>query len=153
MVIAHGGADTVIAGRTTDVELTPASFDTSWTRLERSFESTRDSSGTTYNGVLRIACAMRPLSVTVRYSSGSGAVVPVSSVWEVSSSRGMRVIQWKSFQDSVLLVPVRFTVAKEDSVTETMEVVFNELADPLTVRHELAYVIPRTTVTSKRVYR
>ena len=153
MRITHGGKDTLIEGRTAAVTLTPAAFDTTLARVERDLTTLADSDHAVYNGGLRISCARRPLSVAVRYTGSSKKAPYVACPWQTIDERGAALIQWRHFPDTILVIPVKFTVDKGDSIKESVEVVFAHLADPVTITGEFTSVVGRTTYTSDKVYR
>jgi hypothetical protein len=153
MRVTHNGVDSVIGGRTSRLELTPTQFDTSWVRVERVLDASPEGGVTRYAARITVECACRPYAVSVRYRSGSKEAPAVESPWFGRPVRGEQVFAWYSFPDSTLEIPVRFTAAKGDSVVETIEVTFDRLAEPMDVTLENAYVIPRTTFVSTRVYR
>ncbi len=154
MHMARADGDSVIAGRTTTVDLAEKNFDTTWVALTR--KVAQDSAGPVkrYNVEITLSCARRPYKVAVRYANSRGEMGPIDSPWmSVASRDGGQILEWRYFPDSVLVIPARFDAAAGDSITETIVVTFDRLADPVTVSEEMAYVIPRTTFVATRVYR
>jgi hypothetical protein len=153
MSIRHGNRDTVISGRVTEVNLDPGSFDTTWVAVNRNIVKTNTGEVTAFTSALTISCLGRPYKVTVTYSSGEQQLTSFNSHWKVINSKGIQILEWRYFPDSILSVPVEFTMEKEDSVKETIEVVFDTLASPMQIIHDTSYVIPRTTYVSTHYYR
>jgi hypothetical protein len=79
-------------------------------------------------------------------------VPDVATPWYTRIVKGARMIQWYSFPDSILKIPVSFTTAGIDSVKERIEVTFDRLALPMTVERGMTYVIPRTRYVQTHVY-
>jgi hypothetical protein len=151
--IAHDGRDTVISARTTRIELPPGGgFDTTWFRVERKEEQHEAGDATIYEVRLRFTAKTRPLSVTLSYSSGGEALRAFDTPCQFRSDGGTTRIEWYSFPDSEMSIPVSFASAGRRSVTETVEARFAGLADPVRITGEMTYVIPRTTVVSSFVY-
>ncbi|MBI3364655.1 MAG: M28 family peptidase [Ignavibacteriae bacterium] len=154
--ITHEGKDTAIVGRTMKVEIQPAgSFDTSWVTIGRndSIEHPADSV-TSHRVRLTLAMTRRPYTVAVSYSR-DGKVVPgfETRYKYFSTKTGTTEIDWYSFPDTILRVPVEFTVPAGDSVKETIVVTFDDLAYPMKYDLDHAYFLPRTKYTSSYTYR
>lgn len=62
-------------------------------------------------------------------------------------------IDWYSFPDSIITIPVKFSVIGNDSVKEKIEIVFDKLAFPIQVKGEMLYVVPRTKVIHEYSYK
>jgi len=155
LAVTHGGNDTVISARTASLDLRPSAlFDTTWVRIGRvdSVEHPTDSL-TEHRIKLTLAMTRRPFTVAVTYSRG-GKVVPGfdTPLMFHSSRTGEAIIEWYSFPDTVLHVPVEFSVPAGDSVKEAIEVTFNDLADPMKYTMEKAYFIPRTKYSQNHTY-
>jgi hypothetical protein len=101
---------------------------------------------------LTLVMARRPYTVTITYSTRNDGVPEVMTPWYTRVDKGARTIQWYSFPDSILKIPISFTTAGGDSVRERIEVTFDRLAQPMTVEREMTYVIPRTRFVQTYVY-
>jgi len=153
MRIAHAGADSSIGSNITEVEVQPGSeFDTTWLSVERTEHHEQSGDTTRYDVELRLAATRRPLAVSITYSTSGKVVEGFGSPYLFYSNREGTHLEWYSFPDSGLTIPVRFLVAGRDSVRENIEVMFDSLADPVTVEGEMTYVIPRTLFSSNGRY-
>ena len=96
---------------------------------------------------------MRPYQVIISYDAGRDKLRRFETSWDVRNDNGLHSISWYSFPDSVLKVPVKFQIARADSVREAIEVTFDSLAQPMNVSRELTYVIPRTRYAASHIYK
>jgi hypothetical protein len=151
LTISRQGTDSTVTAKRAVLNLEPtAGFDTTWLCVSRT--STR--SGDTTSLELTLVCARRPYEVRVSYTpSGDGVIGEFSSSWVWSRRNSVCSLRWYAFPEEVLEIPVRFSAAGADSVTERIEVTFDALADPMTLALDHAYVLPRTTFISEAVYR
>ena len=153
MNIVHAGGDTTIASTITELELPPGrGFDTTWLSVGRTERHEKSGDTTRYDLELRLAATRRPYAVSVTYSSAGDKVAGFESPFYFYTNRGSTHLEWYSFPDSALTIPVRFSVIGKDSVRESIEVMFDSLADPVTVEGEMTYVIPRTVFSSTGRY-
>ncbi|HEV8538759.1 MAG TPA: M28 family peptidase [Bacteroidota bacterium] len=152
--IAHGGTDTLIDARVTSAVIAPReSFDTTWVRVQRSEEKSQSGDTTTFNLELLLSTRYRPYTVSVNYYAGKDKLKSFDTKWQFRNDWGLRSIEFYSFPDSILKIPVKFQITGDDSVKERIEVTFDRLAYPMTVERELTYVIPRTRYSASYVYR
>lgn len=154
LTVIHNGQDTTFTTHTTHAHFLPSVlFDTTWLHVVRRDETTRAGDTSSHDILLRLAMVRRPFTVSIKYSSARGNMQSFETPWKFRTAKSTKRIDWYSFPDSVLEVPVRFQTVGSDSVRETIEVVFDSLADPMSCSGELMYYIPRTTYTSTHVYR
>ena len=156
LILTHSGKDTAISGRTTTATLQPVGdFDTSWVTIERkdSLVQPNDSS-TTHCVQLTLHATRRPYTIALTYSRSDKVVPGFDTPYSFHSTKsGETKIEWYSFPDTLLQIPVEFTVPAGDSVKETIELTFADLAYPLDCRQEQSYFIPRTRYTESWVYK
>ncbi|MEK7118739.1 MAG: hypothetical protein AAB869_03960, partial [Patescibacteria group bacterium] len=123
-----------------------------WISTERDVTTTAVDSGTTFTMLVKLHMKHRPYTLRVTYSSGKHFIRDVSTPFASSTSGNLLTIQWYSFPDTLLLIPVQFTVVGADSVTERIEATFIE--EPAQVKVEngnAAYVIRRATISKRTV--
>jgi hypothetical protein len=95
---------------------------------------------------------MRPYRVRVRYESASP--FDVSSPWTYregnkfeKESDNAKVFSWYSFPDTLIVIPITFTLGDSQRVSEKIEVIFDSLAYPLRLNKDLTYFETSTVVT------
>jgi hypothetical protein len=153
VVITHGLKDTTLGARTTSVELPPgASFDTSWLAVVREEHRSQTGDATLYDVTLRLHATRRPLSISVSYESGGEALRAFDTPYQFRAERGATRIDWYSFPDSNLTIPVHFSTTGGTSVTERIDMTFDRLADPVGAGGDKIYVLPRTVYRSTKKY-
>ncbi|HYQ87527.1 MAG TPA: M28 family peptidase [Bacteroidota bacterium] len=153
MKIAHAGTDTSIGSTITELDFPPGpEFDTTWLSVGRSERHEKSGDTTRYDVELRLAATRRSYTVSVTYSTAGQNVGGFESPFYSYTNKGGTHLEWYSFPDSVLTIPVRFSVVGRDTVRENIEVMFDGLADPVTVEGEMTYVIPRTVFSSTGRY-
>lgn len=151
--IAHGGEDTSIDARTTRVKLIPSSgFDTTWLAVGRQEQRRQVGDTTLYDVRLRLTSKRRPLTVSVSYQSDGAALRAFDTPYQFRIDRSQTRIDWYSFPDSDLVIPVSFSTSGHRTVNERIEVTFDGLADPVRVDGESLYIIPRTICVSSLIY-
>jgi hypothetical protein len=152
--IKHGGIDTVIDSKTRFVRIQPRrSFDTTMATVTRNLETHSSGDTTDYHSTLILSCVQRPFTVSVRYSSGKDDVRAFDTRWKFRSTKYNKVIEWYSFPDSFLVIPITFQVVGKDSVREEIDVTFDKLAYPMQCERELTYFVPRTKYTASHLYK
>ena len=95
----------------------------------------------------------RPINFTLTYNAGKNRMENVSSTDAANITNHSISLRWESFPDTVIMVPIHFTVAKSDSVTETVEAVFTEMIEPVRVEKEFTNIVPQTTIRRTEVIR
>jgi peptidase M28-like protein len=153
IVITHGTVDTLLDAGTTMVSLTPAAdFDTTWLEVGREEERRQTGDATLHDITLRLGSKRRPLSVSVSYESAGEPLRAFDTPYQFRQDPRKTRIEWYSYPDSTLLIPVRFSTTGTKGVTERIEVTFDRLADPVHAAGEKIYLLPRTTYTSTHRY-
>jgi hypothetical protein len=143
--------DTMITSRNRDVLLKNFTFDrTPWIQVERTKKAMLTDSSTTYDMMVRIHFTYRPQNFTLTYSSGKKQLWDITSPFAFNATPHSVSLRWQSFPDTLQQVPIHFTVLTGDSVTETVEAKFVEMAEPVRTEKEFANIIARTTM--KRTY-
>ena len=147
------GSDTTIGGRTAVVDLTPGpGFDTTWLEVERTQKRTDIGDMTVYEVELRLRSKLRPMKVSVSYRDEAGELRAFDTPLQSVDIGDARTIDWYSFPDSLLVIPVSFSAAKGNKIRETAEVTFSRLAEPVGVTGDMVYTIPRSIYVSTFVY-
>jgi hypothetical protein len=153
ITFTHGLKDTTTGPGTMAVQLGPsATFDTTWLSVEREEQRRQSGDATLYDVTLRLNSKLRPLRISVSYESGGAGLRAFDTPYQFHETRGSSMIEWYSFPDSALTIPVKFSTTGGKAVAERIEVTFDRLADPVSCRGEMVYVIPRTTYSSTRRY-
>jgi hypothetical protein len=151
------GRDTVFHGRKTHIMLQTARPATvSWlaTSATESTDSHRGDSLLVFTRSLKLHSVLRPLLVNVSYRSDRPFTA--TSPW-ISGGRRNRekesdrltMFSWYAFPDTNITVPVTFTVRDSQIVHESIEVVYDTLAYPVTLHKDEAYIQPRTVVNAR----
>ncbi len=121
-----------------------------WIKVERMKEVVKDSN-TTFSMLVKIHFKYRPYKFNLYYSSGKNKLEEVSSEYISSLSEHSATMQWEAFPDTSLMIPIRFKVVGADSVKETIEANFIELAEPIKIEKELTNILPQTIMKQSEV--
>ncbi len=146
--------DTVIDGHLTSADVSAGLLpDSTWVSIERSDTAVLRNDSTVCDAILRLRTAMRPYTIRITYTmSGSGDSFITS--WRFrTTSPGAKTIEWYSFPDTALTIPVHFVLGPADSVRESIDVTFACLPAPVTVEGEHISVFPRTEFHAGKTYR
>ena len=156
----YDGRDTTITEKTLSALLPTARPATvPWLRVQDS--TSRDAAPgdtlRTVTRVLTLSSARRPFTVTVSYRSASAFTV--SSPWLLrgktrmqKDSENAKSYTWYSFPDTVLVVPVTFALRDSQKIRESIEVVYDSLAYPITMVRDLTSFTQRTVVSATRTF-
>jgi hypothetical protein len=135
--IAFAGLDTIIAGKTTEVKFEhslrlPAD---PWIRIVRTVQTGRKDSMLTVDLVLNLNMKHRPILLKVGYSTMKGKLVNASSPFASGVTGGSISLQWASFPDTSLTIPISFSIRARDSVglREHLEASFMDGPVPVNV--------------------
>jgi hypothetical protein len=154
------GRDTTLEGRITAMRLaTSRPAVVGWLTLDTAVSQASAAGDTPLAFERRIVLhsSVRPLSVTVSYRSDrpfTAASVWVRGVRRAAAPDTLRnkTFTWYSFPDTPLVVPVTFTLGDSQEVRETVEVVYDTLAYPLTLARDLTYFTRRTIVDASTTF-
>src|SRR5579862_241094 len=153
-VKVHTEAGDTLLPKATEVSIPIRSkFDTTWLKIDRAQTVTQNGDTTSYDIKLMLNCAFRPYTVNVRYSRGMKSIRRFATPLFAKEIDSARVMDWYSFPDTNIIVPVKFQVIGKDSVTESISVVFDSLAYPLHCERDMTYFLPRTTYMSSYEYK
>ena len=128
-------------------------LDTTWLQVQRTEMKRTSGDTTTYDLNLSLHTRIRPYTVTVTYSSGAKEVRDFHTQWKYRERDSENQIEFYSFPDTMILIPVTFTVVGKDSVKEKIDVTFSTLEYPVDGERELTYFIPRTRYSDEHIYR
>ncbi|MGD0590834.1 MAG: M28 family metallopeptidase [Bacteroidota bacterium] len=101
-----------------------------WIQIERTVLSSVDSS-VTYDILTTLHFKYRPQNFILSYSTKKGKIEDVAGEFITNTTSHSVSLQWKSFPDTIMMIPIHFKVTKADSVTETLEAKFVELIEPV----------------------
>jgi hypothetical protein len=125
---------------------------TPWITIEHTNSISSDST-TTFDILAKIHFKYRPLNFTLTYNAGINRMENVTSADIANITDHSVSMQWGSFPDTVMMIPIHFRVVKSDSVTETVKAVFMEMIEPVRIEKELTNIVPRTTIQCSEVIR
>ncbi|MBI3586554.1 MAG: M28 family peptidase [Ignavibacteriales bacterium] len=150
--LRFGDKDTLIAGRTLSMKLKDIGVPSEpWVSVERTMESSVKDTNTSFNILVKLRTRFRPLSLNLHFSAGNHNLVDITTPFAYSSTGKSVSLHWYSFPDTSLIIPIHFTVIGADSVTESIEAIFVEELEPITVEKEMASVIRRTRLTQSAI--
>jgi len=148
--LRFAGRDTTLQGSTTG-----ATFERSlpvptdpWVLIHRTMQTTRKDSMVAVELLLRVDMKHRPFKLKIGYSSNRGRLISASSPFASGTTDKSISLQWSSFPDTSLSVPISFSIAASDSLSlsEHIEAVFVEATQPVTVETKLpSSIIRRST--------
>jgi hypothetical protein len=118
---------------------------TPWIQIERTVLTSVDSS-ITYNILATLHFKYRPRNFTLSYSTKKSKIEDVGGEFIANTTAHSVSLQWKSFPDTVMMIPIHFRTAKADSITETIEARFVELIEPVRIEKELTNIDSQTTL-------
>ena len=144
-------SDTTLSGWSREVKLKDLGPQPPWVTIERSIMTAQADSGVRYTLLVTLNLKHRPYELHVTYSTPKGTL---SSGWShlawsaTSHALGM---QWYSFPDTSLVIPVSFVVTGTDSITELVEATFVEPLTPVKLEREFVNPVYRSVVRSSAV--
>jgi hypothetical protein len=151
--IMHEGVDTTINDQTIFTRIEPQDgFDTTWLSVQRNMFTHSSGDTTHYDISLTLSTTFRPYTVEVTYSSGENEPRAFSTDYKFRTTKEGKKIEWYSFPDTVLHIPVSFPVIGTNNVKEKIVVTFDSLAYPMKLNGEMMYFLPRTKYTQTWVY-
>jgi len=148
-VVTWQGVDTVISDKVRRVRLGPiAGLRKSWIRLPES--DTSFESRTQYEMVVMLTFKHRPYTVELSYRNPEGDFRDVTSPFVFQQSRRGLIFRWESDLDTVLTIPIAFTVETGSRVQESVHATFLEELEPVEVQLGHSTLIRRTRMTISR---
>jgi hypothetical protein len=139
--------DTLITHKVNRVDIaSSATVESPWVRCERMMRASMDS-GTTYDGTVNLRMKFRPYTLRVSYSSAKARFGDVRSSFVFNKTEHSITLNWYSFPDTSLIIPLHFNITGSDTILQTIEAVFIQQAEPIIVTKELSNVSSRSTVT------
>jgi hypothetical protein len=152
-----GGRDTLFDERSNFASLNGArDYKVSWLSVAAGNVLSSRSSDSTWNVErnLEVHSRIRPLRVNLWYDSNEP--FDVSSEWthgarsadpRLRETDRRKVFRWYSFPDTLLTIPVTFTLRDTQRVIENVEVIFDSVEYPINLQREFTNVSYRTVVT------
>jgi hypothetical protein len=117
-----------------------------WIQIERTVLKTSVDSSITYDILATLHFKYRPRNFTLSYSTKKSKIEDVAGEFITNTTAHSVSLQWKSFPDTVMMIPIHFKTAKADSVTETIEAKFIEMMEPVRIEKEITNINPQTTL-------
>lgn len=153
------GRDTTFIENTNRVEMNlPTGSRVQWAGVSRNTTPPMKISDSTWKveRTTTIRSQFRPLRIDATYASEQPFEIasPWAHGWkspdpsERENERRKR-FRWAFFPDTLLTIPVSFTLHDSQRVNETIEIVFDSLAYPIRLRREFTNVSYRTVVTAQ----
>ncbi len=105
---------------------------------------------------IEVRSAFRPLQVETTFESNEP--FEVSSPWATGGrlrdpsqreTDKRKLFSWFAFPDTLLRIPITFTMREHQTITQTINVTFDSLASPLRLYRDFTNVSYRTTVTAR----
>ncbi|MGH2567001.1 MAG: hypothetical protein ACRDGA_01580, partial [Bacteroidota bacterium] len=152
LTIRFDGADTTLNGRVSTAmlkEFEPPRVP--WLTVERRFTALPSDSSTNVELSVTIKTLYRPYTLRVAYSSSSNRFSEVSSPLAFSVTEQSINLRWYSFPDTMLTIPLRFTITGGDSIHESIEATFVEKIDTLRVENHHASTTYRSIINSSAI--
>jgi hypothetical protein len=151
--ISYNDIDTTMEGRALSYTgASPMPAGPRWLDVRRDVSSSGADSSVDYDVRLALATPFRPYTVSIVYRSAAGTAPAVTTPLKSTSKGGTTRIAWYSFPDTAIEAPVRFRVARGDTVREEITVTFDSLIVPVDVKYRQANVSRRTIVRETAVY-
>jgi hypothetical protein len=153
------GRDTVLDANVTSARLrTDRAAGIPWLAIEETtmVRAVPGDSLTSLDHTLILKNARRPYMVTVAYRSDRK--FEVNSQWSTGGRRvakdsdRQKTFTWYAFPESTLIIPATFAVRDSQSIHESIEVVYDSLAYPLSAQREGTLMTQRATVTASREF-
>ena len=118
-----------------------------WVEVSRTLQTTRSDSTTFVELHLNLHFEHQPTSIKISYSSSRAMLSNASSPYALSSTIRTVSLQWGAFSDTMLSVPLSFTIAGKDSlrINEHIEVGFVEQPQSVSLATERPFSIIRRT--------
>jgi hypothetical protein len=153
ILFRSGNVDTLIGARTTSVTLPGIhTYDSSWVTIGRGIKKESLNDTIYYSVDLSIRTKLRPYTCTITYQSAGKIVHSFETPLNSTVKNGVGKIYWYSYPDSNLQIPVKFSVTGNDTIKETITVVFDTLIAPIQITGDAVDVTPRTTFTARSRY-
>lgn len=150
--VHRDGMDTLLTGHDRRVRLMEVEAGNDWITVERTVEAS-GGPNTTFTMLMKFHFHHRPYNFNVTYRGGVSIPEDVNTPFEwLPEGKSLR-LQWYSFPDSVLVVPLTMTVVGADSLTESISATFVQPLVPVTVEKDDAFVSNRTNVQAVNVIR
>jgi hypothetical protein len=153
LIVHSGEKDTAISTWERNIVLKEFIYDrTPWIHIERTVLTSGDSS-ITYDILTTLYFKYRPQNFTLTYSTKKDTIEDIAGENIPGSTAHSVSLKWKSFPDSVVMVPIHFKTTNADTVTETLEANFIELIEPVYIKKELTNSTSQTTLQRKEIIR
>ena len=151
--IKFGDCDTTVSGSSTEIK-----FDRSlqsaaepWVQIDRTIQLFPKGNMVSVDLTIRLTMRHRPIKVELGYSALKGKLKDVASPYALGSTNGSISLQWASFPDTSISIPLSFSIAASDSLSlrEHLEASFVELPTPVSVESKQPTSLVRRTVFAR----
>jgi hypothetical protein len=145
--------DTALSGWDREIFLDEFKIDSEpWIHIERAMTTSSDS-GTTFDFLTKVRFKYRPEKFSLSYSSAKKKIADVYSIFAHSQTESSVSLDWESFPDTSLVIPIHFKVINSDSVTETIDARFIEMVEPIRIEKEFINIVPRSNIKRTELLR
>ncbi len=117
-----------------------------WLHEDRTVTTTRHDSMTTFDVFIYLHSKYRPHVLNFDFSAGAHLIEDVFTPYTATITGHSVSIRWETIPDTALVIPVRFTVVRGDSVVETTEANYIEMIEPVTIEKQWTNVLPKTII-------
>ncbi|MBM4159736.1 MAG: Zn-dependent exopeptidase M28 [Ignavibacteria bacterium] len=149
--IQVGSIDTTIGSRATRLAFhSLAAPAEKWVRTERDVATTRTDSGTTFRLLLKLHTRYRPYTLRVTYAGGEHELRDILTPLTSATLERSLTLLWYSFPDTMLLIPVQFTVVGADSIIERVDATLAEPAVPMEISTKEDANVSYRSILSRR---
>ncbi len=152
--VSFDNQTTTLNGRITEKEFPfPSTFDSTLVAVHRTETKQTNGDTTTYNIELSLAMKKRPYKVSIGYTSNEKGKIPnITSPFVITTKQNERLLEWYSFPETLLTIPMQFQVVGNNTVNENIRVVFSELPEGVRITGEKVNVIPRMEYRGVKKY-
>jgi len=125
-------------------------LESSWVTVHDSDHAIRNGNTTHHDLELHLRMRERPFRVSVSFFGGRSPLHDFSTPRAYEIDKSLATLQWYSFPDTELTIPVSFDVVGKDSIRESVGVEFDTLLSPVRWKLDRAYAIPRTVFSTSK---
>lgn len=121
-----------------------------WIKIDRKIDTSGDSIKQ-YDITAFIKLKHRPFKFTLSYTSLDDTIKNVGGPFISRVSHKNIIMHWESFPDTLLVIPIHFTISGGSKIKETVEANFTQLIDTIYIKSELTNVSTNTKFTQSTI--
>ena len=125
--------------------------ETPWVKVNRTLQTAHGDSTRPVELLLQLHFRHQPTRIKVSYSSGRAVLSNAASPYTLFATPRTVSLQWNSFPDTMLRIPLSFTLTGKDSlsINEHIEVGFVEEPQSISLSTERPFSIVRRTIVTR----